>query len=713
MAGHYEKIYGRLKKHPNTPLGRISFMELNIRKTAVGALALAIVVSAYVLHTWFSDSSEVDIGAKIESGFTDADRNISPSDGEVGKIGDVGVEKIQDARYERLNENNEIERIFGFKELLYKVGDEWEIEKPFMDIFRPAFKCSITSDKGKVKVETVVGKHTPKDATLTGNVVIHILPRGSASVEECTIYLDDITFVSENSQLSTPGPVRFVSDQVQLIGTGMELVYNEQENKLELLKIADLRSLRWRIESDSPLLSSSKQTAKTGASPHDAGKRAAPSSPTQTRGEVQPGKEVDSPPPQEAVGEYYRIRFAENVIVETPEHLAFADQLSIGNVLLQKGFADQSKPPADSPAPGEAHVTPASDAAQKTATAANCATDESDAQFVDIIVTCDGGIVVAPMSFRQQPFRADEKTTVTGGRGLRNYGDTGGRATAVARKINYCALAEEVTLEGDCYCAMPRQDAGYQRKDELSGPRIWVKLAGDKDKQTPGPADNIEHLTAEGGMVKLATVKKLGEELLGFTKLECSRFDFDPPTQVALAAGPNCRILVDNSKVSPTATKEAGFGLRKQCYAAVEKFDTFKYFLDSNRIVLDSKSEKIQLGYFPSVKGKLGKEIYSSAGHVEATLFETPDGRSELSTLKATGGVIYEEKAEQTQQGSGAIIFVGSEFFLDAVKGELKAWGDESQNCLLNGAAVDGIRYNLNTGEIAAELVAPGTVRMK
>ena len=694
-------------------------MELNIRKLVVGALALAIVIAVYVLYGRFSDTADVDIGKALQSVDPLAESNVGSFDGEVGKIGEVGVDEIRNARFERLNENKEIDRVFGFKELLHVIGDEWEIEKPFIDIYRPGLECSITSDSGRVQVITVVGRPAPKDATLTGNVVIHILPRGRSSVEESTIYLDDVTFLSGKSQFSTAGPVRFVSKQVQLIGTGMEFVYNEQENRLELLKIADLKSLRLRIQSDSPLLSSPEHPDETGADPSDPPNARAPSRPPKTHGKAQNTQKTDSPPPQQAVAEYYKVIFSENVIVETPEHLVFADQLSINNMLWKEASNDRSEPApraADTPTatPDAARTNPdTAPGAKKPASEGNAAA-ESDKQFVDIIVTCDGGILAAPMSFPQPPFTADKKTTVTGGKGLKNYGDTGGRASAVARKISYCARAEEVTLEGNCSCEMPKQHVGFQRKYILSGPRIWVKLAKDKEKQTSGPANNIEHLTADGGMVHLATVKTRGEEQLGFTKLECANFDFDPPGQVALAAGPNCRILVDNSEVSPADANGGKFGLRKQCYAQVEKFDTLKYLLDSNRILLDSKSEKIQLDYIPVRTGKQGKVIHSYAANVEATIFETADGRSELSTLKATGGVKYEEKAEQPPQGqAGDMIFVGTEFFFDAVKGILTAWGDESQDCLLNGAIVDGIKYDLNTGEVHSQLVAPGTIRMQ
>ncbi|GAJ20820.1 unnamed protein product, partial [marine sediment metagenome] len=105
----------------------------------------------------------------------------------------------------------------------------------------------ITADIGKIQVETAVGRSTPKDATFTGNVVVHILPEGLSNIKESRIYLDDIIFLSEKSQLSTANSVKFVSEDALMLGTGLELVYDDVLERLEYLRIIDLES--WRIKS--------------------------------------------------------------------------------------------------------------------------------------------------------------------------------------------------------------------------------------------------------------------------------------------------------------------------------------------------------------------------------------------------------------------------------------------------------------------------------
>jgi leucyl aminopeptidase (aminopeptidase T) len=87
-------------------------------------------------------------------------------------------------------------------------------------------------------------------------------------------------------------------------------------------------------------------------------------------------------------------------------------------------------------------------------------------------------------------------------------------------------------------------------------------------------------------------------------------------------------------------------------------------------------------------------------------LFELPSGRTELSTLTATGGIEYKNKDKE---------FIGSELFYDHQAAVIKVKGDKSRPCYYNGILVDGIEMNLKTGKVKkvkAEIVGPGTIQM-
>jgi hypothetical protein len=82
-----------------------------------------------------------------------------------------------------------------------------------------------------------------------------------------------------------------------------------------------------------------------------------------------------------------------------------------------------------------------------------------------------------------------------------------------------------------------------------------------------------------------------------------------------------------------------------------------------------------------------------------------PDGTNELATLITAGGIYYEEE--------GGNVFVGENLLYKAKDSLLKITSSEKNACLLNGALVDGIEYEVDTGNIRSELVAtPGALAM-
>lgn len=110
------------------------------------------------------------------------------------------------------------------------------------------------------------------------------------------------------------------------------------------------------------------------------------------------------------------------------------------------------------------------------------------------------------------------------------------------------------------------------------------------------------------------------------------------------------------------------------------------------------------MDYIAAVNGRYDEHIWAKASHVEVLLHELPSNQMELSTLKATGGVEYEDKNNQ---------FMGSELLYDQQTAIVKVKGDESQPCYYNGVLVDGIEMNVKTDKVKAEIVGTGTVQMK
>ena len=734
-----------------------------MRKFYVWLISLGAVLTAYLLYNQLSKTPRI----KIETQKRSAGSVTEFDSGKVGKVGDVGVGAVRKAKYTHLNEQRQVDREWGFEKLLYEKGKEWELEKPFIDIFRRNFKCSITADKGNVLLESGVKTPSPKDGTLTGNVVIHITPHGDSDIKESFIYLDDIIYISEKSQFSTAGPVKFVSENAQMLGTGMELIYNTELDRLEFLRIINLESLHIKTLSKASLLRPAKADVGSQAeagSQADAQVLAEPAKAGDTR-QTKPLPTASKQTIEQAEEKRYRCIFSKNVVIDSPEQLVFADEVFINNI-ISGGRA------AKADTGGTDNVTTSQDVTEGTARLESTEPDtvetndvkltdaavtkkgepdEPSEQLTDIVVTCDNGIFVTPMdsvevygsSAKLEPEAATED------KNAKNLGDAGERTTFVAQRIDYdygastsdivasgpleltfyaddvmggeandvtvpvkitarrkakfLPALNQVIFEGDCLCTMVRENSSIQQKYTLSAPKLTINLSEDNSEQSSASATGIEHLTADGGLVRLSTLKTRGEELLGGIELKCRQFDFDNGQQTFVATGPGV-IIVDNSKISEPDTEMGRFSLRKPCWVVVRNFDILKYYVEANQIVADNRSQRVLIDYFPIVEGQYAEQVSVSAGRIEADIIEKAGGRNELSTLVATGGISYEDADKQ---------FEGSEMFYDANDSVIKAWGNESQPCLFNGMLVDGLEHDLKTDKVKIGKIIGGVLQEK
>jgi len=735
-----------------------------MRKFVIGFISLATVLAIYLLYGRVSKTPPISLDNDTGAKFIDsvADSNNGGLDNEVGMIGEVGVGTVRKARYITLNENKEVEREWGFEKLLHEVRDIWEIEKPYMNIYQRNFKFYITADRGKVRVETAVGRSTPKDATFTGNVVIRVLPVDSSNLKKSNIYLDDITFLSERSQLSTAGPVKFVSENARMLGTGLELIYDNKLERLEYLRIIDLDNLRIKSSQAGFLSDTRTQTDGTADTAGQA-KMQQPDEPvvssdegqtTITRPEVEQGKARLE---RSQRGEYYKCVLNKNVLIDSPQQVVFADErVYISDIFWSKASNGQSNE-ADA---GAAEQTPQSPNDANTSNAAvpkQSEPNESSEKFKNIFITCDDGFVVTPMdSKRTDGYSggpAPEASTITDSKRPKELKDADGRTTFLTRKIDYSASTDytvavgaselkfytgdlfqtepnqtsvpvavpvkvtsqkqvrfmpalnQVIFEGDCVCEMLRKDPNGRQQYVISGPKFTVDLLPDENKRPPDSGRRIKHFTAEGGLVKLANVKTAGERLLGGVELKCLRCDYDTAQQLFLATGPGVIKLYNADAPEPNSQPDK-FSLNKPCWAIIESFQTLKYFLDKNQLFADAASQALlNVNYFPIVNGQVqyDRQVTITAVHVQADLIEAAAGELKLSTLIATGGITYEDQDKE---------FSGSKLFYNANKSLATVQGDELQPCRFNGVPVDAIEWDLKTDKIKFEITGPGALQI-
>jgi hypothetical protein len=262
-----------------------------------------------------------------------------------------------------------------------------------------------------------------------------------------------------------------------------------------------------------------------------------------------------------------------------------------------------------------------------------------------------------------------------------------------------------VLFEGDSKAVVLREDPNFIEHYILSSQRITVDLPADSNERPSKSTVGIEHLTASGGVVTLATKKMAGDIQLSGIELISRRFDYDPNEELFTAAGP-AEIWLDNSHLVEDSNDATGaFSLKRPCWARIQNFDSLKYFKSRNLIIADAASDgPIVVRYIPIKNGNLGDVRIVTANHVEADLIETAAGDTELATLIASGGITYQAKDRE---------FIGGRLFYDHAKQLMKVIGSESFPCMVNGMLADEIEYDLKTDKIKADVVGPGELRLK
>ncbi len=722
------------------------------RKFIIWLITSIAVLVIFLVYTRFNKTVpiEIDKGPKTQ-GIVE-----SYPDEDIGQVSKgVGVGTVDVARFIDLDpQTKQVAREWGFEQLLHEQGQEWEINKPFMNIYRSNFKCYITANTGTVLLESGVTRPIAKSAIFSGDVVIRIFSNSSKGVRQSNIYFDDIEFDSERSMFSTAGPVKFVSEQARMTGRGMELIYDAERNRLELLKVLRLETLQLKTEQNTELFSKTEQADK-------------PIEKSETPKETKPVSEVTIKQPvekqEEKTKQLYKCIFSKNVVIDAPEQLITAfDKFVINDIEgseFEGDIAEKDVETVERKTIEEKKAAAPKKAVESQEIQLTQTQSQPENQFVDIIVTCDGGITIIPMDnpieystlldIDDEPKKArksiqelkedSNRTTfaadkidyfysrdgigdivATGKSELIFYVEeeikSGTNSSAVPVKVSAKKRAEflpgknTAVFEGGCVGRMITEQKNIRQKHTISAPKFTVVLSQEQERDDDFAS--LKHFTASDGVVRLSSVKTDGDELLGGVELKCNRFDYNPSDQIFSAAGPGI-ITVDNSKMTKPRKKVGRFSLQKPCWAFVRDFEKLEFLFGTNKIIATAKPyETLRIDYFPVVGGKYGQQISATANSMVANIVKMANGRDELSRLDAKGGVTYEEEARKTVWGTGkAVQFVGSDFTYDAKKSKITARGNQNQSCLLNGALVEGIEYNVESGSIKTAIVGPGTLQ--
>ena len=520
-------------------------MRLNWRRVYVGLFTLQVVLAVYLVFTYLGGKSHITMTTPPPT-----QSQIAADANEVGKVGAMGIGTVQKARFVNFNEDNQVSRELGFEKLLHKTGDQWEITEPFLNLYQQDFECRITALDGVVIADDLAGTADIKEATLKDNVVVHIVPRGRTNIGQIDIYLDDIVFISDRSLFLTAGPVKILAKDMQLLGRGLEIVYNYAEDRLELFRIIDLESLCLNRVRGSSL-----------SQPRDD-----PAVFSENR------KEQDNSP-----FDRYQAVLTANVGVRSAGKILFADEkLTIQNIIRKKDIVkDTSKAGTSEP---------------------NAVFQESARNLFDIVVTCDEGLVVRPMNSttgqpgllstipvgsskqQQKTTQVDETADINSLRAKTvNYDAANRQALATGpvkviyhtkdrakdgNEVTVTISAEDtltflpdsrrVVFQGNCVCIYSHNDRAKPRKYTLTAPKITATLAAE-----PSGSDEpayLQHILAEGGVTAAMHDTLTGRQIAQF---DTPRLDYVAEGGNIIATGPSELLLWRTTTGEPDVAKPA------------------------------------------------------------------------------------------------------------------------------------------------------------
>lgn len=361
------------------------------RKILVFLVAFAVVSGAYLLYSHIADTPVISPGDDDTGG----DIEVPDFGQRTGEIGDADIGKVEQSRFVFLDpETKELRQVLGFERLLGREPGEIrrKVVNPYMEIYEKNFFCRITSDYGLVRVETAAGAQSPKDARLYGNVKIHIQSGDPEKPDESVIYLEDVAYNSERSEFVTDKPIRLVSADVEMEGTGMVLIYNTRLGRLEYFKVVDLDELRFV----------NVKTLMPAESEVDESQEMSEPSQEEPAGQT----EIAEGEPTTEEGDYYECRFSRDVVIDYGGEILVtsADDLTISNI----NWAGSSSSKGET---GEGATSESGEAVEKDPGETKSAEAVSAAEAEEIItvrVKCSGGMIVQPKTSVMEPLSSGE-----------------------------------------------------------------------------------------------------------------------------------------------------------------------------------------------------------------------------------------------------------------------------------------------------------------
>ena len=612
-----------------------------MRKLIIGLIAMGSVALMFLIYARVMDTAPIQTPNQADV----PDLNMPQPRNTGQQTGEMDVRDARDAEYYVFDEQTkEIIRTLGFKKLLNPGSESsrWEVGNPYLIFYESNYQCRIDADKGVFQTTSGGSGAVPKDARLDGNVVIQLTPEAGSRMSETFIKMDDLTFSSERSEFATDGPVSIQSEQVQLEGFGLILIFDTAAGRIDYLNIRDLEILRILNVSESEKAAKAKGPAQ---------RRPLASSSVQPSGS--PPRTIDSTSGSQektaSPSEYYECVFDENVEITYGNELVLsgADQVNIQNILFSA--MDGGDRAVNSPdSVDHKREQKQKNSGQVPKEPVKTPPDSNSAK--EVLVRCDGGIVLKPMQ--------DEMT-----------------AEPAAK-----AVLNKKTQAVDLFPAQP--------ENALLPPTIqMVNLAGEADAAGTVPLESVP----TAGVAVVETTDSEANNAPP-AKFEARKIDYDLLTGSGLAHGP-VRFTDYQPADSNDTTAHPWVPIvvmaDKDAQFIADESRTIKQVIFNENVLATRRWQQVEYTQLDNFHGE------------KLTVFfdKNAMGRTGISRIRMTEGRVYVQSQRfKDEQTLSNVKLYCTEISYDRIKEEIIAKGPDGEIQLNNSHVPDASADGASTG---------------
>ena len=743
-----------------------------MRKVLIGLAAMGFVAALFWAYAHIMDTRSIESRNTART-----DDLTMPESRDMERKGEGGdVIDARKAEYVVLDpETKELWRVFGFEKLLNSTSDasRRQVEKPYMIFYESDFQCRVEADMGIFQIDPSGGNPTPKDARLSGNVKILITPEPGSRISETRVEMDDLVFSSERSEFATDQKVHIRSEQVELIGTGLIVIFDSDKGRIDYLRIRDLERIRMQ-----DLASPKSETVAAKAEPPT------PQADTVAASGESTDHESNK---QSSALRYYQCVLEDNVKIEYGNEIVVsgADQITIQNITFDQGL-EAARDTETAKQKTDQTITPTEPLEKETQ-----AEQKADSP-TEVIVTCDGGIILEPMEERDAEQISVVQSVFSSKEPLLRTAEIvpGSHYAPVVEEISFAGedsdgVTSDVSISPDLEVAADSNDslpAVFEAReidyDLLTGSGLAHGPVRFTFYQPPDPNstdaksqipitvtadDNARFIADSTQTIKqvvfngnvMTTRKSLKPDFVQLDKIHSEKLTIDLDendtgsvdlSHLAVTEG---RVFVESqrtqedrelSKVKLYCTDisydrvdnvivAAGPGkiemvnhenpqvpnsdpnnpLNRPSVAMVDGFTEIHWDIDKESIVIDGGQDQLELSYVPLVDGKAEKFIYVNAIRFDLSFVTDPNGKTAVKRVFTDKPIDYMEKDGNNEKVLHKITGGKLDYNAD---GWMKITGTPAMPCRVDGMRTQEVLVNPLTGEIDTTIsTTPGLLK--